>query len=438
MCSVLTMLLAGGKGERLQPLTNQRAKPAVPFGGIYRIIDFTLSNCIHSGLRQIMVLTQYKSQSLQRHLRQAWGGFNREWGEFLDVVPPQQRVDDRWYEGTADAVYQNIYAIEQTDAEYVLILSGDHIYTMDYRELLKDHLARDADVTVACVPVPIEEGSAVGVMGIDERNLIVEFQEKPAQPMPMPHDASQCLASMGVYLFRTRYLLEQLLKDGGASRSRPDFGHNILPEIIARREANAFPFRKPTGEPQYWRDVGTLDAYYDASRDLLSPSPPIQMRNRSWRIHTQVTTEVPAFLDFSDTRDRGVHCSIIGPGCLVTDAQVSGSILSSEVEVKPGAEVIDSILFDDVTVGHHVCLRNTIVDKHIAIPDGTKIGFDLEEDRERGLTVTESGIVVVPKRYSFTDRFRAPQLRLDEPHPVSASEDLPTTAPVQMPYIPPS
>lgn len=403
MLRVLTIVLAGGKGERLQPLTAERAKPAVPFGGAFRIIDFTLSNCIHSGLRQILVLTQYKSQSLDRHLRLAWSGFKRAWGEYLEIVPPQQRVDERWYEGTADAVYQNAYAIEQTNADDVLILSGDHIYAMDYRRLLAAHRASKAPATVACVPVPLAEGASFGVMGIDRDQLVVEFQEKPVAPFPLPDAPQHCLASMGVYVFRREFLLEQLLNDEVDADGRRDFGRNILPRIIQRRQVRAYPFRDPdSGEIGYWRDVGTVESYYQASRDLLSPRPPIDLRSRSWQIHSHVASTAPALIDFTAPDRYNVRQSMIGAGTVITDACVSGSILSSDITIRADAEIADSILFDGVTVGRGARLYRTIVDKHVTIAPGVSIGFDPEWDRERGFQVTESGVVVVPKGYKFS------------------------------------
>lgn len=413
MSRVLTIVLAGGKGERLQPLTEHRAKPAVPFGGIYRIIDFTLSNCFHSGLRQIMVLTQYKSQSLARHLRLAWGGDRRNRGEYIEIVPPQQRIDDRWYGGTADAVYHNVHAIEQSEADDVLVLSGDHVYAMDYRPLLEAHQRSEAATTVACAPVPLAEGSSFGVMGIDRDDLIVEFQEKPARPFPMPDDPQRCLASMGVYVFRKSFLLDHLIRNGGDINPRLDFGRHLLPRIIERRQARAYPFRdQATGRNAYWRDVGTVDAYYQSSRDLLKADSPIKLRDRSWPIHSHADSTRPTFLDFSDSGSRNVRHSLLGPGNLITDAFISGSILSSDVQVRDEAEVVDSILFDGVIVGPRACLRNTIVDKNVEIPQAAKIGFDGDWDRAHGFHVTASGITVVPKGFVFprgryADRIRS-------------------------------
>lgn len=407
MSKVLTIVLAGGKGERLQPLTGERAKPAVPFGGAYRIIDFTLSNCVNSGLRQILVMTQYKSQSLQRHLRLAWSGFNREWGEFLDVVPPQQRLGDRWYVGTADAVYQNLYALERADAEHVVILSGDHIYKMDYRELLQDHIASRADATLACVPVPLSEGSAFGVMHVDGRRNVLKFSEKPARPEPMPDDPRHCLASMGVYVFRTNFLLDQLVKDGTDARSRHDFGHSIVPKIIGTHRVRAFPFRDPkTGRSAYWRDVGTLDAYYAASMDLLSERPGIDLYDDSWRFHTYLPPAPPSLVGIADCPETSpnhrLRNVLVSPGDVITSACVRRSILSPNVRIARDADVQDSILLDGVTVGEDCRIRQAIIDKHVALPAGTRIGFDRDEDEARGFTVTESGLVVVPANYEFS------------------------------------
>ena len=405
MSNVLTIVLAGGKGERLQPLTNDRAKPAVPFAGVYRIIDFTLSNCLNSGLRQIMVMTQYKSQSLQRHLRLAWGNLNREWGEFLDVVPPQQRTDGGWYAGTADAVYQNLYALEQSDAEHVLILSGDHVYKMDYRELLQDHITNRADVTIACVPVPLKEGSDFGIMRVDGRNNVLEFSEKPAHPDPMPGDPRNCLASMGVYVFRTKFLLNQLRRDGTNARSRHDFGHNIVPSLIGTHRVRAFPFRdQATGQSAYWRDVGTLDAYYSASMDLLSERPGMDLQDDSWRVHTYVPPAAPSLVGFTDCPDSLNHRLrnvLVSPGCIVASACVVRSILSPKVRIARGSEVQDSILLDGVTVGENCHIRRAIIDKGVSIPDGTSIGFDRDEDKLRGFIITDSGLVIIPRGYVF-------------------------------------
>ena len=422
MPQILTIVLAGGKGERLQPLTNDRAKPAVPFAGVYRIIDFTLSNCVNSGLRQILVMTQYKSQSLDRHLRLAWNGFHREWGEFLEVVPPQQRVDQRWYEGTADAVYQNLYALERSGAEHVLILSGDHIYKMDYRELLQDHIDSRAEATIACVPVPLNEGSAFGIMRVDNDGNVLEFQEKPARPDHMPGDPRHCLASMGVYVFRTKFLLEQLCHDGADPGSRHDFGHSIVPNIIGRHRVRAFPFRDSvTGNRAYWRDVGTLDAYYEANMELLSEFRSMDLYDDSWRIHTYVQPAAPSLVGCGSQVHFPPSCRVrdvlISPGAIITSATVRRSILSPHVCVESNSEVTDSILLDGVKVGENCRVRRAIIDKWVEIPAGTSIGVNHRDDWERGFTVTNSGLVVVPKDYSFaqncSENVRGPFTELD-------------------------
>lgn len=407
MTQILTIVLAGGKGERLQPLTNDRAKPAVPFAGVYRIIDFTLSNCVNSGLRQILVMTQYKSQSLDRHLRLAWNGFHREWGEFLEIVPPQHRVDQRWYEGTADAVYQNLYALERTKAEHVLILSGDHIYRMDYRRLLQDHIEHRTDATIACVPVPLRDGPSFGIMRVDDDCNVLEFQEKPVRPDPLPGDPRHCLASMGVYVFRTKFLLEQLCRDGADVRSRHDFGHSIVPSIIGRHRVRAFPFRDPkAGDRAYWRDVGTIDAYYDANMELLSEFRSLELHDRTWPIHTYVPPAPPASVDVTGRIRFSPSCHVrdvmMSPGAIITSANVRRAILSPHVVIEREAEVTDSILLDGVQVGEGCRLRRAIIDKGVEIPDGTSIGVNHRDDWTRGFTVTESGIVVVPKDYSFS------------------------------------
>lgn len=403
----MTLILAGGKGERLYPLTEHRAKPAVPFGGSYRIIDFALTNCIHSQLRQILVLTQYKSQSLQLHLKHAWGGFNRHWGEFLEIVPPQQRRGDRWYQGTADAVFQNSHEIEGFRPDHVLILAADHVYQMDYGPLIEAHIAQEADATVACLPVPLAEGSGFGIMHIDQDCNVVEFQEKPERPEPMPDDPNRCLASMGIYVFRSSVLLSQLERDAADPRSRHDFGKNIIPGLLRTGRVKAYPFGGlREGEVGYWRDVGTLDAYYRASMDLLSDRPLLRLHDPHWAISTSMPPGPPPLIAL---RAGSGHVSpsparnLFGAGAIVEDAEVQHSVLSPFVRVERDAEVVDSLIFDRVIVGPGACLRNVIVDKDVLIPEGTKIGFDPEWDRARGLTVTEDGVAVVPKGYRFQE-----------------------------------
>lgn len=402
MRNVLALVLAGGKGSRLEPLTRDRAKPAVPFGGVYRIIDFTLSNCINSGLRRMLVLTQYKAASLDRHINLGWRFLCREMNEFIDVLPPQQRLDEQWYQGTADAVYQNIYTIEKSQAEYILILSGDHIYKMDYAELIREHIESKADATVACIPVTLEEGSDFGVMHIDENQRVLSFKEKPEHPEHMPGDPKHCLASMGIYVFKTNFLFDQLCRDATVSESRHDFGHNIIPSIIDDCQVRAYPFRdKNTGEKSYWRDVGTLDAYYEANMDLVSINPLLNLYDRSWELRTYHPNFPPPKFVFNDQTDKLPRVgqaldSIVGPGTIISGGQVEGSVLSSDVRVNSWATLEDSILFEGVDVGRHAKIRRAIIDKGVQIPEGMEIGYDIEQDRERGFTITESGIVVIP------------------------------------------
>ena len=403
MRGVLAIILAGGKGARLEPLTRDRAKPAVPFGGSYRIIDFSLSNCINSGLRKILVLSQYKAASLDRHINLGWRFLCRELDEFIDMLPPQQRIDDHWYQGTADAVYQNIYTIEKARPEHVLILSGDHIYKMDYLELIRDHLDSDADATIACIPVSLANASRYGIMQIDDTRRIRQFDEKPDHPHPMPDDPCRCLASMGIYLFRANFLFDQLCRDATETRSARDFGKNIVPSIIDDAIVRAFPFRdKNTGDGCYWRDVGTLDAYYEANMDLISVHPQLNLYDRSWPIRTWQAPDPPPKFVFAATQDERPRVgqaldSLVSSGSIISGGRVQRSILSPNVRVNSWAEVEDSILFSDVNIGRHARIRRAILDKEVQIPEGAEIGYDLDHDRARGFTVTDNGVVAIGK-----------------------------------------
>lgn len=402
MSQVLSIILAGGKGDRLSPLTRDRAKPAVPFAGIYRIIDFALSNCVNSGLRQMFVLTQYKSMSLDRHLRQAWNSFPREWGEFIDVLPPQQRIGEHWYRGTADAVFQNLEAIRRTNADHVLILCGDHVYQMDYRELLNQHEASGADVTVACIPVPLDDASNFGIMQVGQDWRITDFHEKPAHPKPMPDASDYCLASMGIYVFDTAFLLERLRRDAEDSRSAHDFGKSIIPSLIRSHDVRAFPFHDSTGNSAYWRDVGTLDAYYQANMDLLEEQPRLDLYDPQWRFHTYLPPWPPPRVGVHTNGHDGsnghsIRNALIAPGAMLSDADVENSVLSPNVRLGSGTMVWDSILMDGVTVGRNARIRRAIIDKDVFVPDEAMIGFDQQLDRARGFTITESGVVVIPK-----------------------------------------
>ncbi len=407
MRDVVTLVLAGGKGTRLEPLTRDRAKPAVPFGGLYRIIDFALSNCINSGLRRIYIMTQYKAASLDRHINLGWRFLCRELGEFVDVLPPQQRIGEHWYRGTADAVYQNIFTIEREPSEHTLILSGDHIYKMDYSDLIRDHIDHAADATVACLPVSIEEGSRFGVMGIDGNRWIRRFEEKPDNPFPLPDDPSRCLASMGVYVFRTKFLLDQLCQDATVTSSSHDFGKDILPRLVETAQVRAYRFQdKNTGRSLYWRDVGTLDSYFEANMDLVAVDPELNLYDRRWPIrgfHPALPPPKFVFAQLASDPPRvgQAHDSLICPGCIVSGGQVKNSILSHNVRVNSYAQVDDSILFEGVDVGRHSTIRRAIVDKGVRIPPESEIGIDPEADRARGWTVTESGVTVL----SATDHF---------------------------------
>lgn len=404
MKEVLAIVLAGGKGSRLEPLTRDRAKPAVPFGGGYRIVDFTLSNCLNSGLRRILLLTQYKAMSLDRHINNGWRQyFCSSLGEFIDIVPPQQRIDEHWYQGTADAVYQNIYSLEKEKSEHVVILSGDHIYKMNYRTMVDFHLETDADLTIAALPVPKEEGRAFGVMGIDERQQIKAFQEKPAEPATIPGNPDYCLASMGIYVFKTQFLFEQLLRDARNENSNHDFGKDIIPGIIQDHRVFAFPFEDENRKTKaYWRDVGTIDALFEANMDLIAVDPMLNVYDQSWPIRTRTNYLPPPKFVFGSHREDAERAgtaldSLICEGSIISGGRVIRSVLGREVRVNSYARVEDSILFDRVNVGRHSRIRRAIIDKNVEIPPGIEIGYDLELDRQRGFCVSPNGIVVIGK-----------------------------------------
>jgi glucose-1-phosphate adenylyltransferase len=403
----LALILAGGKGSRLEPLTRDRAKPAVPFGGIYRIIDFTLSNCLNSGLRRILLMTQYKAASLDRHIHQGWKFLCRELDEYVDTLPPQQRIDENWYQGTADAVYQNIYTIERAQPENVLILSGDHIYKMDYSEMFEDHRKSGADLTVACIPVSLKEGTEFGVMQVDNDRNIVRFDEKPKNPIPMPNDPDQCLASMGIYIFKAEFMFEELCRDATNKESAHDFGKNIIPSIIDTNKVRAFPFQdKNTGDSKYWRDVGTIDSYYEANMDLVSVHPQLNLYDTSWPIRNyQVPLPPPKFVfaqaDGEKPRIGQALDSIVGSGSIISGGKVNRCIIADSVRVNSWAKVDDSILLEGVDVGRNAKIRNAIIDKWVQIPPDTVIGYDTEQDLARGFTVSDKGVVVIGKSHAF-------------------------------------
>lgn len=403
MKSVLAVILAGGRGSRLEPLTRDRAKPAVPFGGLYRIADFVLSNCLNSGLRRLLVLTQYKAQSLDRHINVGWRDyFCRELGEFIDIVPPQQRIDDNWYQGTADAVYQNIYAIEREQPSHVVILAGDHIYKMNYHSMVKFHQDSGADLTIGALRVSREEARQFGVMAIDGESRVIEFAEKPEEPKSIPGEPEHCLASMGIYVFSARFLYECLCDDASMAGSRHDFGADIIPSAIKRSRVFAFPFLDENRKREaYWRDVGTLDAYFEANMDLVGVDPLLNMYDRDWPIRSyQPNLPPPKFVfggDGSTDRRGEALDSIVCQGAILSGGSARRCVIGPGVRVNSYASVSESILFDDVNVGRHCRIRRAIVDKGVSIPSGTEIGYDPEADRRRGWTVTDSGIVVIAR-----------------------------------------
>ena len=398
---MLAIVMAGGQGERLYPLTRDRGKPAVPFGGIYRVIDFTLSNCLNSGLRKVYVLTQYKSGSLERHVRVGWGPrFNHELDEWIQCVPPQLRVGQRWYQGTADAVYQNIYLLEQERPRTVIVLSGDHVYKMDFSKMLARHEECGAIATVAAVEVPIAEASAFGVLAVDEESRITAFQEKPKVPSPIPGRPDTALVNMGVYVFETETLVRALTADARKD-SRHDFGHDILPSLVDTRRLFAYPFvdenKKQTA---YWRDIGTLDSYYDASMDLVAVEPVFNLYDKSWPIRTTFQQLPPAKTVFAQEEPGGrlgiILDSLVSGGVIVSGGRVERSILGPEVRVNSYARVVDSVLMDGVDVGRHARVTKAIVDKGVRIPPSFVVGEDAEEDKRR-FTVTPGGVVVIPR-----------------------------------------
>ncbi|MDO5553315.1 MAG: glucose-1-phosphate adenylyltransferase [Planctomycetia bacterium] len=395
---MLAVILAGGKGERLEPLTRHRAKPAVPFGGSYRIIDFALSNCINSNIKQILLLTQYKSYSLSRHLSLGWTHFFcRELNEYLDVIPPQQRIDDSWYRGTADAVYQNIYSIEKQHPQYVLMLGGDHIYKMNYQYMLDFHLRNRADATISVLELPVAEAAGrFGVLQTDGTGRVLDFQEKPAHPYPVPGRPERCYASMGIYIFNASFLFEELCRDATRRGSRHDFGGDLIPRSLKTSRVFAFPF-SGTNEHAYWRDVGTIDAYYAANRDLIQIKPELNIYDRNWPIYTAHPHCPPPKFVFSEDERRGVAVeSLVCSGSIISGGSVFRSILGHRVRVNSWSQVEDSILFADVAIGRNARIRRAIIDKGVVIPAGTQIGYDPDEDRRRGFHITESGLVVVP------------------------------------------
>jgi glucose-1-phosphate adenylyltransferase len=394
------MVLAGGEGERLYPLTKERAKPAVPFAGAYRIIDFTLSNCLNSGLRRAYVLTQYKSESLQRHIRFGWNIFNPEIGEWIETRPPQQRLSSDWYLGTADAIYQNMHTLERERPRRVLVLSGDHVYAMDYAGMLRAHVSKGADLTMACIPKPIlQAASKLGVVTVDEDQRVVAFEEKPTAPPPMADMQDACLCSMGIYVFETevlaRRVIEEAKKDGAH-----DFARDVLPAMLGKGDA-VFAYRF---DGSYWRDIGTLDAYWDAHMDLVSVQPAFNLYDAEWPIRGSAHARAPAKIVFGggmpDTPRAEVYNSLVCNGAIISGAYVCDSVIGPDVRVEVGSRIEQSVIFEGTSVGRNATIRKAIIDKQNAVPDNARIGLDPEWDR-RHFSVSEGGVVVMPKALPF-------------------------------------
>ncbi len=397
---VLAILLAGGAGERLYPLTRNTAKPAVPFGGAYRLIDVTLSNCINSKIRRIYILTQYKALELNRHIREGWQIFSPELGEFIELVPPMKRMRDDWYLGTADAVYQNIPSIVGENPEFCLILAADHIYKMNYADMLAWHVSHKADITVATIQIRPEEAARFGVAALDQQGRIVGFEEKPRHGSPprSPFNPEMVSASMGIYIFNTPVLLRALLEDAACESSTHDFGRDILPRWLDRARVVAYDFRDLNDKKvSYWRDVGTLDAYYEANMDLVAVTPEFNLYDRNWPIRTHQPQQPPAKFVFAQVgRRMGIALdSIVSAGCIISGGRVIRSLLSPGVRVNSYSEVENSILLHNVEIGRYSRIRNAIIDTGTKIPEGSLIGFDPEQDRARGYHITERGVVVV-------------------------------------------
>jgi glucose-1-phosphate adenylyltransferase len=407
----VALVLAGGRGTRLRQLTDWRAKPAVPFGGNLRIIDFPLSNCINSGIRRIGVLTQYKAQSLIRHIHRGWGFLESNLGEFIEVIPAQQRAQEGWYAGTADAVYQNLDLLPYEDMEYVVILAGDHVYKMDYGRMLADHIATGAEVTVACTEIDSAHAPNFGVVSLGSGTRIAGFQEKPAEPVPIPGRPGRALASMGIYVFSAPVLFEELERDAADPQSTHDFGKDLLPHLVAHRDVHAHDFTRScvnmVGTVPYWRDVGTIDAYWEANIDLTRVVPELNLYDESWPIWTLQRQLPPAKFVFDNPRLGAAIDSLVASGCIVSAATVRRSLLSTGVQVGDGSVIEDSLILPSACIGKDVKLRRAIVEKRCTLPDGFQAGFDRQRDRQR-FHVTESGIVLVTPEMLGQHVHRAP------------------------------
>jgi glucose-1-phosphate adenylyltransferase len=394
--NTLALVLAGGRGSRLQQMTLWRAKPAVPFGGKFRIIDFPLSNCMNSGIRMIGVITQYKSHSLIQHIQQGWGFLRGEFGEFIELLPAQQRIEPSWYAGTADAVYQNLDIIRTHKPEYVLILAGDHVYKMDYGPMIAHHVERGADMTVGCIEVPLEQARAFGVMSVQEDGRVFDFSEKPSSPQLMPGSTDLALASMGIYVFNTNFLYEQLIKDADEAHSAHDFGHDIIPNMIKKYRVFSYPFRESqSGQSAYWRDVGTVDAFWEANLELIGVLPELNLYDEEWPIWTYQEQLPPAKFVFDDDDRRGMAVdSMVSGGCLISGATVRHSLLFSDVRVKSYTVLDDVVVLPNVRIGRNCRISRAVIDKGCEIPDGMVIGENPEEDKAR-FHITPKGVVLV-------------------------------------------
>ncbi|MCI0506782.1 MAG: glucose-1-phosphate adenylyltransferase [Gammaproteobacteria bacterium] len=397
--NTLAMIMAGGRGSRLKDLTLWRAKPAVPFAGKFRIIDFVLSNCVNSGIRQIGLLTQYKSHSLIQHVQRGWNFMRGEFGEFVELLPAQQRIQENWYAGTVDAIYQNIDIIRNHDPAYVLILAGDHIYKMDYGPMIAAHVDRKADITIGCIEVPLEKASSFGVMSVNTDWKIERFEEKPKRPEPVPHNPTMAMASMGIYVFNASFLYDLLIADADDEESSHDFGKDIVPKLVENYQAYAYPFRDAQRESTaYWRDVGTVDAFWQANLELIGVTPELNLYDEDWPIWTYQEQLPPAKFVFDDDDRRGMAVdSMVSGGCIISGAIVRHSLLFSNVHVNAYSKVEDSVILPNVEIGRHCKIKRTIIDKGCKIPDEMEIGMNLEKDRERFYVSPEGVVLVIPE-----------------------------------------
>jgi glucose-1-phosphate adenylyltransferase len=397
----MALILAGGRGSRLHDLTEWRAKPAVPFGGKFRIIDFPLSNCLNSGIRKIGVLTQYKADSLIRHLQRGWSFFRPELDEYVDIMPAQQRLQESWYEGTADAVYQNLDILRQRDVSYILILAGDHIYKMDYGLMLAYHAEQNADLTIGCMEIPVAEATAFGVMHVDAGQRVCAFVEKPENPPPMPNRPDHALASMGIYIFNAEFLYEKLIKDADSSTSSHDFGKDIIPDLIKDCRVFAYPFRDPiTGAQAYWRDVGTVDAYWESNIELISASTEFDIYDPNWPIWTSLSQTPPGRFVTSAAGRRGyAEDSLVAGGCIISGGEVKRSVLFRNVRIEEGTTVEHAVILPEATIGAGCRIKKAIIDRGCAVPPGTVIGENIEADRERFFVSPNGVVLVTPDRF---------------------------------------